>query len=187
MRGKIDFLRSPESLIHTSALVFYENIRLHRPTDSCRAILVAYLAPVISLEYELFDHEKPFLKLPNDFLSTRTVPQAPKCSPVCYNFFGLLEGVFTVSSTPCVNVYIIYMSIRYADLRKFRVEVYLPSLLRSFLTHDIKQLSWTTVWAALVWVIIIIIFINPLTARVVEAPQMILQPVFSIFPCSPLV
>ena len=38
-------------------------------------------------------------------------------------------------------------------------------------------------WAAL---IIIIIIINPLTARVVEAPQMILQPVFSIFPCSPL-
>ena len=35
-----------------------------------------------------------------------------------------------------------------------------------------------------VWFIIIII--NPLTARVVGALQMILQPVFSIFPCSPL-
>ena len=35
-------------------------------------------------------------------------------------------------------------------------------------------------------VIIIIIIINPLTAKVVGAPQMILQPVFSIFPCSPL-
>ena len=34
--------------------------------------------------------------------------------------------------------------------------------------------------------LIIIIIINPLTARVVGAPQMILQPVFSIFPCSPL-
>ena len=33
---------------------------------------------------------------------------------------------------------------------------------------------------------IIIIIIKPLTARVVGAPQMILQPVFSIFPCSPL-
>ena len=33
---------------------------------------------------------------------------------------------------------------------------------------------------------IILILINPLTARVVGAPQMILQPVFSIFPCSPL-
>ena len=33
---------------------------------------------------------------------------------------------------------------------------------------------------------IIVIIINPLTARVVGAPQMILQPVFSIFPCSPL-
>ena len=33
---------------------------------------------------------------------------------------------------------------------------------------------------------IIIIVINPLTAMVVGAPQMILQPVFSIFPCSPL-
>ena len=32
---------------------------------------------------------------------------------------------------------------------------------------------------------IIIIIINPLTARVVGAPQMLLQPVFSIFPCSP--
>ena len=32
--------------------------------------------------------------------------------------------------------------------------------------------------------IIIIIIINPLTVRVVGAPQMILQPVFSIFPCS---
>ena len=31
-----------------------------------------------------------------------------------------------------------------------------------------------------------IIIITPLTARVVGAPQMILQPVFSIFPCSPL-
>ena len=34
--------------------------------------------------------------------------------------------------------------------------------------------------------IVIIIINNPLTARVVGAPQMILQPVFSIFPCSPL-
>ena len=34
--------------------------------------------------------------------------------------------------------------------------------------------------------IIIITIINPLTTRVVGAPQMILQPVFSIFPCSPL-
>ena len=34
--------------------------------------------------------------------------------------------------------------------------------------------------------IIIIIIIYPLTTRVVGAPQMISQPVFSIFPCSPL-
>ena len=34
--------------------------------------------------------------------------------------------------------------------------------------------------------IIIIIIINPLTARVVGAPQMTLQPFFSIFPCSTL-
>ena len=33
-------------------------------------------------------------------------------------------------------------------------------------------------------IIIIIIIINPLTARVIEAPQMTLQPVFSIFSCS---
>ena len=36
------------------------------------------------------------------------------------------------------------------------------------------------------WWLSIIIIINPLTARVVGAPQMILQPIFSIFPCSPL-
>ena len=35
-------------------------------------------------------------------------------------------------------------------------------------------------------IIIISIIINPLTARVVGAPQMILQPVFFNFPCSPL-
>ena len=35
-------------------------------------------------------------------------------------------------------------------------------------------------------IIIIIIIINPLTLRVDVAPQMILQPVFSIFPCSQL-
>ena len=34
--------------------------------------------------------------------------------------------------------------------------------------------------------IVIIIIISSLTARVVGAPQMILKPVFSIFPCSPL-
>ena len=33
---------------------------------------------------------------------------------------------------------------------------------------------------------IIIITINPITATVVGAPQMILQPIFSIFQCSPL-
>ena len=42
---------------------------------------------------------------------------------------------------------------------------------------------WWTVWCM---VNCIIIIINPLTARVVGAPQMILQPVFSIVPCSPL-
>ena len=31
----------------------------------------------------------------------------------------------------------------------------------------------------------IIIIINPLITRVVGAPQMTLQPVFSMFPCSP--
>ena len=34
--------------------------------------------------------------------------------------------------------------------------------------------------------IIIIIIVNPLTVLVVGAPEVILQPVFSIFPCSPL-
>ena len=35
-------------------------------------------------------------------------------------------------------------------------------------------------------IITIIIIIYPSTARVIEAPQMVLQPVSSIFPCSPL-
>ena len=37
-----------------------------------------------------------------------------------------------------------------------------------------------------IYLINIIIIINSLTMRVVGAPQMILQPAFSIFPCSPL-
>ena len=41
-------------------------------------------------------------------------------------------------------------------------------------------------FGTLTYAIIIIIIKNPLTARVVGAPQMILQPVFSLFPCSPL-
>ena len=35
-------------------------------------------------------------------------------------------------------------------------------------------------------ILLLIIIINPLTARVAGAPQIILQPVFSICPCSPL-
>ena len=34
--------------------------------------------------------------------------------------------------------------------------------------------------------LLLILIIYPLTARVIGAPQMISQPVFSIFPCSPL-
>ena len=40
--------------------------------------------------------------------------------------------------------------------------------------------------ASFIIIIIIVVIINALTARVVGVPQMILQPVFSIFPCSPL-
>ena len=46
--------------------------------------------------------------------------------------------------------------------------------------------GWTVVTHSFQAAPIIIIIIYPLTARVVWAPQMILQPVFSIFPCSPL-
>ena len=49
-----------------------------------------------------------------------------------------------------------------------------------------KEIHVLAEWRQLDWIIIIIIIIYPLTARVVEAPQMISQPVFSIFPCSPL-
>ena len=41
-------------------------------------------------------------------------------------------------------------------------------------------------WFVIIIITIIIIIINPLNARVVGALQMILQPVFYIFPCSPL-
>ena len=46
--------------------------------------------------------------------------------------------------------------------------------------HPLVLVGW---WGQSKWLFIII---NPLIARVVGAPQMILQPVFSIFPCSPL-
>ena len=46
------------------------------------------------------------------------------------------------------------------------------------------SLRWSL--SNIIIIIIIIIIINPLTARVVGAPQLILQPVFFIFPCSPL-
>ena len=48
------------------------------------------------------------------------------------------------------------------------------------------SISLTEVTTAIIIIIIIIIIIYPLTARVVGAPQMILRPVFSICPCSPL-
>ena len=48
------------------------------------------------------------------------------------------------------------------------------------------QLTYPKISLQLTYPNIIIIIINPLTVRVVGAPQTILQPVFSIFPCSPL-
>ena len=56
-------------------------------------------------------------------------------------------------------------------------------------TVTVTQISNPFDWGSRdlkMYIIIITIIINPLTARVVGAPQMILQPVFSIFPCSPL-
>ena len=47
-------------------------------------------------------------------------------------------------------------------------------------------MQWRNLVPACPYHYIIIIIINPLTARVVWAPRMILQTVFSIFPCSPL-
>ena len=53
-----------------------------------------------------------------------------------------------------------------------------------------KDLHSALIWArkkASQWCMcIIVIIINSLTSRVVRAPHIILQPVFSIFPCSPL-
>ena len=47
--------------------------------------------------------------------------------------------------------------------------------------HAAKSVFGASVWSVGVSMFIIIIIINPLTARVVGAPQIILQPVFSIF------
>ena len=49
-----------------------------------------------------------------------------------------------------------------------------------------KYLGATLCIDGTIIIVIIIIIINPLRARVVEAPQMISQPVSSIFLCSPL-
>ena len=66
---------------------------------------------------------------------------------------------------------------------------------KSELKHDVIKfcfLWWyylvrpVRVVISIIIIIIIIIIIYPLTARVVGAPQMIWQPVISIFPCSPL-
>ena len=46
-----------------------------------------------------------------------------------------------------------------------------------------NAVTWMCIF--LVCELVVIIIINPLTVRVVGAPQIILQPIFSIFPCSP--
>ena len=58
--------------------------------------------------------------------------------------------------------------------------------LKSWALQDFKQSAGRKSDLFTIIIIIIIIIINSLTARVVGAPQMILQPVFSIYPCSPL-
>ena len=52
--------------------------------------------------------------------------------------------------------------------------------------HVVDESLWAELHMVGMFRFIIIIIVNPLTARAVGAPQMILQPVFSIFPCSPL-
>ena len=58
--------------------------------------------------------------------------------------------------------------------------------LKSWALQGFKQSAGRKSDLFTIIIIIIIIIINSLTARVVGAPQMILQPVFSIYPCSPL-
>ena len=65
------------------------------------------------------------------------------------------------------------------------VEAYLSSNTTAFITAEGARVIVIIIVIVII-VIIIIIIINPLTARVVGAPQIILQPVFSIFPCSAL-
>ena len=65
------------------------------------------------------------------------------------------------------------------------VEAYLSSNTTAFITAEGARVIVIIIVIVII-VIIIIIIINPLTARVVGAPQIILQPIFSIFPCSAL-
>ena len=68
-----------------------------------------------------------------------------------------------------------------------RVENYIElSSLLDISSESTRGRSVSELPYSVIIIIIIIIIIKPLTARVVGAPQMISQPIFSIFPCSPL-
>ena len=83
---------------------------------------------------------------------------------------------------------------RHSVARRFQVENWTTAIYFAVLKTTFKP-GWLTPMTkanrsseshSLARRFIIIIIINPLTARVVGAPQIILQPVFSSFPCSPL-
>ena len=61
-----------------------------------------------------------------------------------------------------------------------------PSQVNTHIHNSFHVSNDTQVKSTSFIIIIIIINISPLTARVVGAPQIILQPISSIFPCSPL-
>ena len=74
---------------------------------------------------------------------------------------------------------IIGLVIQVEDAEKFPQALFYCESLDPFLIIIIISIN-------IIIIIIIIIIIYPLIARVFGAPQMISQPVFSIFPCSPL-
>ena len=77
----------------------------------------------------------------------------------------------------------------------FLCEIFLPCYRKIVVNVKWLVMDWSSV-SALVWssvvdraqntIIIIVVVINPLTTRIVGAPQMISQPISSIFLCFPL-
>ena len=97
------------------------------------------------------------------------------------DFVDFSHEVYHVMKTAVISSHLfLNREGRWGTTNDFATSFLQFSLFPTALTHTHKCADTNTI------IIIIIIIINPLTARVIGVPQMILQPVFSIFPCSPL-